>query len=316
MSLLDLDPDLGRLLQGARCQAARDELTVRAARLPHGEWEIDDRSGVTPQDVGLLILDGMLAREIRLGDTVSLELLGEADVVRPWRRDTTARLLGPEVRWSVLVDARIAVLDQRFATRLARFPEVNAVLMERLNARVERLAILQAIGQLNGVDRRLLTLFWHLAERWGRRAADGVLLAIDLPHRSLGHLVGAQRSTVTTALAELVARGDLRRRPNGTWVLTGDPVGHPDAEAARIVEHRRRLLPPEVTAVEPIAPPAMPVASVLRIDALREARERALRESRLNVQRLTELRRSSAALQRRADDLRAERAAYHERLGH
>ena len=59
----------------------------------------------------------------------------------------------------------------------------------------------QAISQLVRVDRRLLALFWHLAERWGRVTGDGVLVPLTLSHRMLSQLVGARRPTVSTALS-------------------------------------------------------------------------------------------------------------------
>jgi hypothetical protein len=68
----------------------------------------------------------------------------------------------------VLADTRLAVLNRAFGVALSRYPEVNAMLLERLDGRAERLATTKAIAQLNSVDRRLLALFWHLAEDWGR----------------------------------------------------------------------------------------------------------------------------------------------------
>jgi CRP/FNR family transcriptional regulator, cyclic AMP receptor protein len=119
------------------------------------------------------------------------------------------------------------------------------MLLERFSARAQRVAVSQAISQLNGVDRRLLALFWHLAERWGRITPEGVALPLTLSHRMLAQLVGARRPTVSSALADLAGRHELVRRGDGTWLLLGQPMGVPDADTARIIEHRRRLLPPE-----------------------------------------------------------------------
>jgi CRP/FNR family transcriptional regulator, cyclic AMP receptor protein len=54
-----------------------------------------------------------------------------------------------------------------------------------------------------------------------------VIVPLALTHRILGQLVGARRPTASTALAELAERGELVRRPDGSWLLQGDP---PDAE--------------------------------------------------------------------------------------
>jgi hypothetical protein len=50
---------------------------------------------------------------------------------------------------------------------------------------------------------------------------DGVQVPLRLSHRLIGQLVGARRPTVSSALAELAGRGDLVRRPDGTWLLAG-----------------------------------------------------------------------------------------------
>jgi hypothetical protein len=68
---------------------------------------------------------------------------------------------------------------------------------------------------------------------------------MTLSHRMLGQLVGARRPTVSTALGELVREGELARREDGTWLLTGEPVGVPAPEVERVIPMRRRLLPPD-----------------------------------------------------------------------
>jgi CRP-like cAMP-binding protein len=253
-SLLELDPDLGQLLDGDRLAAARHELRVAVHTLDAGPWEVDTLATTSPDHIGLLILDGILAREVLVSDTVSTELLGPGDIVRPWRLLDESTLLRHAVRWNVLARSRIALLDRRFGAVLATFPEVNAAIIDRINERALRLAITQAISQLNRVDRRLLALLWHLAERWGRMTPDGVALPMTLSHRMLGQLIGARRPTVSTALGHLAKEREVVRRDDGTWLLTGAPVGVPAPELERIVPMRRRLLPANVT-VRPAATP-------------------------------------------------------------
>ena len=149
------------------------------------------------------------------------------------------------IRWNALSSVRLGLIDRRTTVALGRFPEIGAVIVDRLSERAQRLAVTQAISQLNRVDRRLLALFWHLAERWGRVARDGIAVPLVLSHRLIGELVGARRPTVSTALAELARDGQLVRREDGTWLLTGEPVAVP--MAAEVVRQRRRLMP---TAVE------------------------------------------------------------------
>jgi hypothetical protein len=242
--LLDLDPDLGRLLTPERVAEARAALGVRVALIRRGSWDAAALATAPPGHLGLLLLDGVLAREVLLADTASIELLDGGDVLRPWQRDDEASLSQHEIRWTALTDARLAVLDRRFAARLIHFPEVNTIILERLIDRTHRVALTQAISQINGVDRRLLALFWHLAERWGRATPSGIAVPLALSHRELAQLVGARRPTVSTALGQLAQRGELLRRADGSWLLTGEPTGLPTEEVRRIIEHRRRLLPP------------------------------------------------------------------------
>ena len=210
-----------------------------------GPWDVDRLSGASPEHVGLLVLDGVIAREVLVSDTVSTELLGPGDVVRPWRMQDGSSLLRHTIRWNVLSRSRFALLDRRLSAELGRYPEVSAAIIDRVNERALRLAVTQAISQLNRVDRRLLALFWHLSERWGKITADGVALPMTLSHRMLGQLVGARRPTVSTALGELVRQGELARRSDGTWLLTGEPAGIPAPEIERVIPMRRRLLPPD-----------------------------------------------------------------------
>jgi hypothetical protein len=241
-TLLELDPDLGQLLPKDRLAAARRELRVAVRTLEPGPWDVDRLSGASPEHLGLLIVDGVIAREVLVSDTISTELLGPGDVIRPWRIQDGSGLLQHDVRWNVLTRSRFALLDRRLSVELGRYPEVGAAIVDRVNERALRLGLTQAISQLNRVDRRLLALFWHLAERWGRMTSGGVALPMTLSHRMLGQLVGARRPTVSTALGELVKKGELVRRDDGTWLLTGEPVGVPAPEIERLIPMRRRVL--------------------------------------------------------------------------
>jgi CRP/FNR family cyclic AMP-dependent transcriptional regulator len=187
------------------------------------------------------VLDGVLASDVLLEDLVSTELLGGGDLLRPWALEAPERLLANETRWTVLAECRLAILDQRFALALSRFPEIYGVLLERMDHRARRLATTQAISELTRVDRRLLAMLWHLAERWGRMTAEGVVIPLDVSHRLLGQLVGARRPTVSTALAELARDGEVERRADGGWLLRGEPTGVP-ASVGQILLSRRRLM--------------------------------------------------------------------------
>ena len=239
VSLLDLDPDLGALLGERRRAAARAELLVRVLRLARGTWAGGELGPANPGHVGLLVLDGAIAREVVLADSISTELLGPGDLIRPWSPARMLPLLGQRVRWQVLAEARFAVLNRGFGVALSHYPEVTSLL---LDGRAERLATIKAIAQLNSVERRLLALFWHLAEDWGRMTSEGIVIPLTLSHRLLGELVGARRPTVSSALATLSRDGKLTRRNDDSWLLADEPDGTLAPLSARMILHRRRLL--------------------------------------------------------------------------
>ena len=241
-ALVDLDPDLARFVPEGRWAGARADIPVRVVTLERGPWPFHGLNA-NATHLGILIVAGILGRELLAHDTASMELLGPGDVVRPWDESADSELLKAVVRWSALSDMRLAILDRHVAVRLAHYPEIHAALLERCALRARRLAVMQTISQLNRVDRRLLALFWHLAERWGRVSADGVVLPLALSHRVLGQLVGARRPSVSTALAELSRSGEVVRGMAGTWILTGRPVGAPEPRASPAIVPRRPMLP-------------------------------------------------------------------------
>ena len=269
VQLLEADPDLGMMLSEARRAEAERELVVRTYEVPSGPWDVTRLSGTSGDHVGLLILEGVLSRELVVADQVSAELLGPGDVIRPWQVQNRASLLPVEAVWSVLSPVTVAALDRHFAVELARYPEITSVLLDRFGERSIRLATTQAISQLTRVDRRLKALLWHLAERWGRVSGDGVIVPLALTHRILGQLVGARRPTVSTALGgparlagqrlgvgriaaqqprpvgpahELVALGELRqggrdRRPARADELAEDAVGQRERDDHAVAGH-------------------------------------------------------------------------------
>lgn len=240
ISLLEADPELGALLDDVTAQRAKAELSVSWAPLETGPWDVARLRHASLANAGLLVLSGVVAREVALAGDVSTELLGTGDLIRPFGTDTDA-LLDAEVRWNVIGSGRVAMLDGGFMTRAAAFPGIAAILMERIEARARRLATVKAIAQLTRVDERLVALVRHYCERWGRVTADGVLLPLCLSHRMLGELVGARRPSVSTAAAALERSGRLIRRPDGTWLLR--EVNGSARPAPSSVAQRRRLVP-------------------------------------------------------------------------
>jgi hypothetical protein len=72
------------------------------------------------------VVDGAIAREVVLADSMSTELLGPGDLIRPWSPARMAPLLEQRVRWQVLAETRLAVLNRALGVALSRYPELNS----------------------------------------------------------------------------------------------------------------------------------------------------------------------------------------------
>jgi CRP-like cAMP-binding protein len=175
-----------------------------------------DRPGAEPV-LCAIVLEGLLARDVRLAGRTATQLIGPGEPFDPWA--PADDLLPSEVGWSVLEPAVVAVLDARFAAACRRWPMLGWVVQRRLSERADRLASLTATLQLQTVERRVLGVMWHLAERFGRMSPDGVVLPLRLTHQLIGRLVGAERPSVTLALGQLVTTGQIVRREDGAWLL-------------------------------------------------------------------------------------------------
>jgi CRP-like cAMP-binding protein len=149
-------------------------------------------------------------------------VLGPADLLRPWDHDGDDALLPAIAAWRVLSPARLAVLDARWAMRMAAWPSVGCELAGRGVMRSRRLVVTLAIAQQPRLDVRLWMLLWDLAERYGTVHSDGVHLDAPLTHESLAHLSAARRPSVSSALSRLTERGLVERR-RAVWILRGEP---------------------------------------------------------------------------------------------
>ncbi|HKH18751.1 MAG TPA: Crp/Fnr family transcriptional regulator [Solirubrobacteraceae bacterium] len=234
VQLLKLDPDLARELDSRRAGEAAQRLYASAIDITRGRWLPSHGLLERRRPIALLVLQGLLVREATVDHHPSAELLGPGDVLRAWEDADHEVLLARTIEWTALTPTRVAIIDHALAVRAAQWPEVFAALIDRAARRAERLVVLQAIAHLTRVDDRLLALLWCLAERWGRVVPEGILVSLRLSHRTLAGMVGARRPSVTTALGQLIARGELEKRSDGQWVLLGDapPARHPEPRDA------------------------------------------------------------------------------------
>jgi CRP/FNR family transcriptional regulator, cyclic AMP receptor protein len=221
VQLLDEDPDLGVDLSPEDFERARRYAITEVVELGRGVHE-PSRVG-SPDLLGLLILDGLVIRSVQVAERQCGELVGPGALLRPWDHFGRYAPMPFEVRWRIVAPARLALLDQRFTMVAARWPALMHRMVGRAVERSHALALNVAIHCLQHVELRLLVLFWHLADRFGRVTPEGTVVPLKLSHGDLAELVGSQRPSVSSHLARLAARGEVVRRSDRTWLLGGDP---------------------------------------------------------------------------------------------
>jgi CRP-like cAMP-binding protein len=223
IAVLDWDPDLAEDLSEPQRALARRQVLAEVIGYPAGPWEVgpDDFDGVA--NLGLLVVEGLLAREVTVGDYTCAELLGPGDLIQPWLRIGQEQSVVTEIDWDVVAPLTVALLDRRFCERAARWPEIQAAIARRLMQRTHWLGFHLAVCGLRRVDDRLLSVLWHFADRWGTVTPDGVRLDVRLTHELLASVVGARRPSVTTALRRLTEAGSVRSLPRSRWLLLGSP---------------------------------------------------------------------------------------------
>jgi len=238
--ILEEDPGLSEGLAAAELAAAIEIARAAVMHIPSGEWQHDAWAPSLRDGFGLLVLDGLLLRRVRLGDRLGVELLARGDLLRPWQREDAVASVPRQLGWQVLEPCRLAVLDLEFAQRVAAFPQIPAQLIARAISRSRHFAVNMAIVQQPKVEARLHMLLWHLADRWGTVGPDGVSLPVTLTQTVLAALVAAQRPTVSAAIRALERDGRLTRVNSG-WLLHGAPPGE-----LQLVPEPQTRTPPSV----------------------------------------------------------------------
>lgn len=229
--LLDLDDDLAAALDLRMRLVARQVITAAVFAVPVGDCDLERCFAEVGQGPGLLVIDGVLSVDVRVGDRVATEIVGDGDVLQAF----TARaddLIDRESTWHALVPARLALLDDEFAERVKPWPQISRALLARACSRAADLDVQRAITSQPRLELRLTLLLWHLAGRWGRVEPGGIRMALPLTHRLLGRLVGAERPSVSHALTRLAHAGLVTSR-DGALHLHGTAAEHLVALADR-----------------------------------------------------------------------------------
>jgi CRP/FNR family cyclic AMP-dependent transcriptional regulator len=223
VKVFDHEPGLLADLPPAIARVVRDRARAESLVLPTGRWTPPSHDELGAGAIGLLVLDGLLSRTIGFAGLESPELVGAGDLLRPWD-DERGTSLEFTTQWRVLDRATVALLDARFARRMCRVPGVTSGLIERTIERSRWLSFQLAIAHVRRAEPRVLMLFWHLADRWGRVTPSGVVVPVRLTHATVARLICMRRPTVSATLVRLVRTGELARNEDGTWTLTGSPL--------------------------------------------------------------------------------------------
>ena len=216
------DPDLLAGIDTETAEKLRRGAVARRLELACGPWSPPSGDGPLRGGLGLLVLKGLVCRSICVHGRDCPELLGAGDLLRPWEAAGSG-LIDEVSTWRVLQPTTLAILDERFTSLLSRWPSIMVALVARGTQRSRALAIQLAIAHTRQAETRLLTLFWHLADRWGRMTPQGVILPLPLTHELLGQLACLHRPTTSTALQRLVNAGRIARRADRGWMLLGQP---------------------------------------------------------------------------------------------
>ena len=206
--LLVADPELAEGLTPAEAAAATQALVAPIVELKPGEERLLEAEPDASRGLlGLLVLGGMMLREVTVPGTTHAELVGEGDLLLP----------GGAVRGWAPAGLLDSYHDERHLAGARTLLHTQAQVALR---RGHDLAWQSAIRNQTRVDHRIHRLLWHYADRWGRVTPDGVSVELPLTHECIGKLVGAHRPSVTSAIGMLERGGLLNRPSHGTWLLT------------------------------------------------------------------------------------------------
>jgi hypothetical protein len=147
--------------------AARQLATAKVLEVEVGDCDLGECFATVAAGPGLIILEGLMAIDTRVGTRTATELVGAGDLLQPARAQLDD-LLERADAWHALAPTRLALLDAEFAERMRPWPQITHALLRRAGERTANVDALRAITCHPRLELRLALLFWHLASRWGR----------------------------------------------------------------------------------------------------------------------------------------------------
>ncbi|HEY5189987.1 MAG TPA: helix-turn-helix domain-containing protein [Solirubrobacteraceae bacterium] len=223
MQVLIEDPGLARHLSGRELAQATAVAIAPLMRVAPGTRRFLVNEPWTHGHLGLLVLDGLIARHVTVGQIAATEFLGPGDILAPWvsPREHAEPV---QVRWEVLAPSRLASLDEQFGRRIGPWPQIPAALLDRAAQRADAQVLQAALRQARRVEDRVLLALWHFAGRWGHVGPEGRTVSLPkITGETLARVIGARRQSVSTALGQLVQRGAIERHADGSLTVPSKP---------------------------------------------------------------------------------------------
>lgn len=223
--VLEVDEGLGAGLAPEVRVEARNRAVAQTLTLEPGRWPPEAAPSDWQWGLGLLLLEGLLSREVTVKSKTVLEVFGPGDLLRPWSHPGLLASVPVPATWEVLTAARLAVLDRQFAAALATWPEVIGALVDRVAHRSRSLAVQSAVRQGGPAEERLLLMLWHLAHRWGELEEDGVVLHLErLSPAVLARMTATTPASAAGALKRLQEQGNVKPLNGRGWWLALRPA--------------------------------------------------------------------------------------------
>jgi hypothetical protein len=297
--LLAAAPDLADFLTAEEREEA-ERIALPVVRLD-GALEISELLE-NANAFAALVIDGMLLRQLRIGEQPTLRIFGPGELVAIGATPTSMLVVQSESR--AVDPTHVAMIGIEFLAGAHRWPRLIAGLQSRMADGQERLAMQLAICQLPRVQDRILAMLWLLAESWGRVTSAGTSLSLSLTHEALGALVGARRPTVTLALRELTERGALVHQDR-SWLLL-EPPPAPASSGAQIDAPEIITMSdsPWTAQEQPAEVPDTELHEMLQqtLVRLREDHQRNAENHRTIIRQMIATREHNAAIRRRIHD--------------
>jgi CRP/FNR family transcriptional regulator, cyclic AMP receptor protein len=180
VSLFEVAPDLTEHVDSRQAAVASSRAVAPVTTLRPGDrdpWSFIDSAN---DHLGLLVIDGLLTRNMTLLGRTTMELIGSGDVLRPWDDAAERPSVPMTVGWTVHLPTRVALLDERLPERVAAWPAIATALVKRSVRRAP-------LGRLVRAQRPSITASLHemARRRLVDRRRDGTWLLRGEPSRQL-----------------------------------------------------------------------------------------------------------------------------------